>query len=176
MKSPGFVEVGLSESVPLFFRKALKRPPLFLRSVSRTEKPPRMGRRRHTIGGVVGGGGGGGGLVEGGKSERELLKERLQQELAEECAVEMMEGGVEAEEPHATPRGEREDERKEEEVRNEYIRPNGGLSLSANSRRWHLPKEHTQVLLWCPLFVLTLAVRQYVIAFPLSTNLVNKHI
>ena len=84
-------------------------------------------KRRHTIGGFGGGGGGekGGvvGLRPGGRTERDILKERLQREIAEDYAVDMEEGEGEREaggevELH-TLTSESEDEKKEE-VRSGY--------------------------------------------------------
>ena len=49
-----------------------------------------------------------------GKGERELLKERLQQEIAEDCEVEMVEGEGGEWEAHTTSGGESKDEKKEE--------------------------------------------------------------
>lgn len=53
------------------------------------------------------------GLKSCGKAERELLKERLQQEIAEDCEVEMEGGGGELV-THTTSGGESKDEKKEE--------------------------------------------------------------
>ena len=61
------------------------------------------------------------GLRPGGKTERDILKERLQREIAEDFAVDMEEGEGEREaggevEPH-TLTSESEDAKKEREVR-----------------------------------------------------------
>ena len=81
---------NLGNLFKLFYRRTLKRPPIFFKSTNVDRRgaslpKKRLQKRRHTIGG---GGGGGGWKGRLDQITREVLKEQLQQEIAEEYAEE----------------------------------------------------------------------------------------